>query len=244
MMKREHLIPALLLAVVLVCGFGASSLFRFSEWRSPASNVAVGSVWACTNGTTGGGAWTNGPTLNSLRFFDGETTWTFYNPGTSKFALDNSAVGQLWLFDSAEIYFSMPSTNLLGFAVFTNGYTINSLGHLPRAVTGTGGANTNFTLRSDWRFVVINGFTNVSLRAIMAPEGLETIAWPFTITITNGSGSDRLLELPATTNRWKWSYGQASTAPTVLTNGTRLVVEGWIINTNITLASYAYTSWP
>lgn len=108
-------------------------------------------------------------------------------------------------------------------------------------VSGAGGALTNFTLLSSYGKSIINGFTNVSIRAIMG--GSEGVTYTFSITITNGSGSNRTLEFSNATNDWKWSYAQGATAPTTLTNSEQIVITGELRNTNIT-AAYAYYPWP
>jgi hypothetical protein len=93
----------------------------------------------------------------------------------------------------------------------------------------------------DWGHSYINGFTNVSIRAIMGGT-VGTICFPY-LTITNGSGSDRTIEFSSVTNLWRWYYAQSGVAPSVLTNGTQLEISFRVNGTNV-LASYGYAPWP
>jgi hypothetical protein len=117
-----------------------------------------------------------------------------------------------------------------------------NIGYIEQYPTGTGGANTNFTLLVNTAAsYVINGFTNVSFRALYG--GTLGITYTFSIEITNGSGTTRTLEFSQITNNWVWSYAQGGAAPTTMTNSERIVIEGKLRGTNIT-ASYAYFPWP
>lgn len=123
----------------------------------------------------------------------------------------------------------------------TNLQTDANISYRDHVVSGTGGANTNFTLLASIGKAFINGFTNVSIRAIMG--GVAGYTHTFSITITNGSGSNRTLEFSPVTNAWKWSYAQGAIAPTVLTNSEQIIITGELSNTNVT-AAYAYYPWP
>ena len=115
------------------------------------------------------------------------------------------------------------------------------IGYAGSLLTGTGGEQTNYNLQARHGHRWINGFTNVSIRSITGGT-TNTSQFP-TITITNGSGSNRTLEFSAVTNAWKWSFAQSSTAPSVITNGTRLDLSFHVSGTNV-LGAFSYSSWP
>ncbi len=108
-------------------------------------------------------------------------------------------------------------------------------------ISGVGGANTNFTLFATGGDVYINGFTNVSIRAVM--QYVSTVPLYWTATITNGSGSDRTLEFSSVTNRYRFAGTYGTNAPSVLTNGTQILIAGRSDGTN-TLVGYTYFAWP
>jgi hypothetical protein len=107
--------------------------------------------------------------------------------------------------------------------------------------TGTGGANTNFTIFAGTQDAYINGFTNVSIRAVMQYLAGTPKYW--NLTITNGSGSDRTLEFSSVTNRYRFAGTYGTNAPSVLTNATQLLVSGRSDGTNTTVG-YQYFAWP
>lgn len=119
-------------------------------------------------------------------------------------------------------------TNLLDYAITT-------------LLAGVGGANTNFTLLATNVETTINGFTNVSLRAVMSY--VDGVSLYSTVLITNGSGSDRTLEFSAVTNRYRFAGTYGTNAPTVLTNATQLLLSLRSLGTN-TLVGYSYFPWP
>lgn len=108
-------------------------------------------------------------------------------------------------------------------------------------VAGVGGALTNVTLLAYQTDRYINGFTNVSIRAVMGSVAGRPNYW--NVTITNGSGTDRTIEFSVVTNRYRFQGTYGTNAPSVLTNGTQLLVSGRSDGTN-TLLSYAYYAWP
>lgn len=110
-----------------------------------------------------------------------------------------------------------------------------------QVITGTGGANTNFTLLATNAETTINGFTNVSIRAVMSYVDGVSLYW--TCLITNGSGSDRTLEFSAVTNRYRFAGTYGTNAPSTLTNNTQLLISGRSLGTN-TLIGYTYYAWP
>lgn len=112
---------------------------------------------------------------------------------------------------------------------------------VPTVVAGTGGANTNFTLISTQPEVSVNGFTNVSIRAVMGYDSGLVDYW--TCVITNGSGSARTLEFSAVTNNWRFNGVYGTNAPNTLTNATRLEISGRQHGTNVQVL-YSYTPWP
>jgi hypothetical protein len=124
-----------------------------------------------------------------------------------------------------------------GTASSANVLVSNNVAYVGALLVGTGGANTNYTLTSSMGDREINGFTNVSIRAIMG--GVLGQPSVFSLLITNFSGTDRTLEFSPVTNEWRWSYAQASAAPSVLTNNTRLLISGRVNGSNV-LASFAY----
>lgn len=111
----------------------------------------------------------------------------------------------------------------------------------PSQISGVGGANTNFTIVLPAPESVINGFTNVSVRAVMNTDTTKAYYW--SLLITNGSGTDRTFEFSAVTNRVRWSGTYGTNAPNTLTNGTQLLISGRSLGTN-TVVGYSYFPWP
>lgn len=108
-------------------------------------------------------------------------------------------------------------------------------------LSGTGGALTNYTLLAYQTDRYINGFTNVSIRAVMGYNPGRPSYW--NVVITNGSGTSRTLEFSAVTNRWRFAGTYGTNAPNTLTNNTALLLSGRSDGTN-TLLSYSYFAWP
>lgn len=102
-----------------------------------------------------------------------------------------------------------------------------------------GGANiTNYTLIAGTNDVYI-GQSNVNIVAVMG--GVAGRRTPMSMTITNGTGANWGISFSAVTNKWKFPYSQG--VPSVLTNGTQLLVQ-WLLDGTNCLAAYAYYSWP
>lgn len=108
-------------------------------------------------------------------------------------------------------------------------------------ISGVGGANTNFTIVLPAPESVINGFTNVSVRAVMNTDTTKAHYW--SLLLTNGGGSDRTLEFSAVTNRWRFSGTYGTNAPNTITNATQLLISGRSLGTN-TIVGYTYFPWP
>ncbi len=122
-------------------------------------------------------------------------------------------------------------------ATFTNAFS-----YTPTVITGVGGANTNFTPLATAAEMVINAFTNVSIRAVMGYD--PTLLKPWVITLTNGSGTDRTLEFNAQTNRFRFIGPTGLTnAPSMITNATQVILYGRSVGTNTTVR-YEYYAWP
>lgn len=111
----------------------------------------------------------------------------------------------------------------------------------PFIITGTGGANTNFVLMAKQPEVVINGFTNVSMRAVMGYESAKVDY--IRVTMTNGSGADTTLQFAPNTNDWRFAGVYGTNAPSLLTNMTQLHATMRVVNTNV-LVIYDYAPWP
>ena len=124
-----------------------------------------------------------------------------------------------------------------------NGVTTTNLMNYatPSLLAGVGGANTNFTLLATNVETTINGFTNVSIRAVMVTDTANALYW--NCLITNGSGSDRTLEFSAVTNNFRFSGTYGTNAPSVLTNNTQILISGRSLGTN-TIVGYSYFPWP
>ena len=96
---------------------------------------------------------------------------------------------------------------------------------------------TNITLQAR-KGVVYVGTSNVNFVALMGGVLGEPV-WP-TIIITNGTGANWGISFSAVSNAWHWPY---VTAPTVLTNGTKLMLSTFVDGTNIDVAPL-YFPWP
>jgi hypothetical protein len=97
---------------------------------------------------------------------------------------------------------------------------------------------TNVTLQANAGEVFI-GTSNVNLVAIMGGAA-GTVSY-VTAVITNGTGFNWGIGFSAVTNKWRWAYDQP--APTVLTNGTQLVIQARVEGTNVH-AWRSYYVWP
>lgn len=130
----------------------------------------------------------------------------------------------------------------LGAGLSLTGTTLDTTAAVtPVLLTGTGGALTNYTLLAGQVETLINGFTNVSIRAVMQTDPALVKYW--TCTITNGSGTDRTFEFSAVTNRVRWSGTYGTNAPNRLTNAMQLMLAGRSHGTN-TVIGYTYFAWP
>lgn len=168
------------------------------------------------------------PSTNFFTFhFDGTNFWT------QSHQILTTGLGDTNVFNVFPVLHSpyLKGTNLVE----------GNIGFVEQYPTGTGGALTNFTLLvNQAASFVINGSTNVSFRALYG--GTIGLTYTFSIEITNGSGANRTLEFSQETNNWVWPYGM--TAPTVLTNSERIVIEGKLRGpSNITVTA-AYFPWP
>ncbi len=66
----------------------------------------------------------------------------------------------------------------------------------------------------------------------------------WSISLTNGSGTDRTLQFVATTNAWRFLGPTGLTnAPSLVTNLTQVVLNGVSRGTN-TLVKYEFYAWP
>jgi hypothetical protein len=114
---------------------------------------------------------------------------------------------------------------------------------------GFGGGSTNFVLLDNNLQQYINGgAANVNISAVMLTDtnfvqGTATKYW--TLTITNGSGSDKLLSWVGSTasNRWRFAGVYGTNGNLTLTNNTGLIMSVKQNGTNF-LGNYSYYSWP
>lgn len=111
----------------------------------------------------------------------------------------------------------------------------------PFVIAGVGGANTNFTLQAGQPEVIINAFTNVSLRHIIGTSATKIDY--IRVTMTNGSGTDRTLEFSPATNSFRFAGVYGTNAPSVVTNLTQLHATFRVSGVNV-LVSYDYYPWP
>lgn len=221
---KHQLLGALLaMAVVLCAGWGATSLYRFDEWRG---NATYGYFWQCTNATSGEGKWSAiyGTNING---FD-ESLIPFghvsgYLTTETGFAYNSSA--NLMTVENLN---SVGLFNLYDVTVGRNvGYAVD-------VVTGVGGALTNFTLQAsaDQSIIYVSGATNVNVVAIMG--GSASFAYRGTLIVTNRTGTSRTLSLGATTNNWiSLQQYDGITAPFTVTNSLAGRLDWEILGTNV-----------
>lgn len=100
---------------------------------------------------------------------------------------------------------------------------------------------SNFTLQATIPEMVINGKSNVVITAVMSYSTDSVLYW--NCSITNGSGGDRSINFPITTNVYRFSGVYGTNMPTILTNNTTLLISGRSSETN-TLIGYTYFAWP
>ena len=143
---------------------------------------------------------------------------------------------------------AVAETNFLAIVVTplaTNGTRSITVGNLfsnrtvfasAMVISGAGNGNTNYTLliggtNSPKMYL---GSSNVSVTAIMG--GLSNVVANWTATITNLSAINWGIGFSSATNRWRfWSSMYGTNAPSVLTNGTALVLQGESEGTNTTV---------
>lgn len=198
-------------------------------------NAGVGKVWSDTN-AAGRGQWADRVALNSIQFAAGETTFWITTGGAAGNSLIISNISQGTVAEYDGTAWRTKTDLFADSLVITN-----EIGRTFSLLSGVGGANTNFTLNIGEPLRVVNGFTNVSLRAVMGTSASLIHDW--SLLITNGSGTSRTLEFSAVTNRWRFHGTYGTNAPNTLTNGTQLLISGRSIGTN-TLVSYNYFAWP
>jgi len=216
-------------------------------WSPAAANGAALTM----SGTAGGVGGTNDQTIDlTLIWPTGATALTLPTNGPNGspvFVMTGPSTNRLkFRYDGYRFWIAsgqQPSTGNGYTAVMqTNASLITpTVRYVPTEITGVGGANTNFTLISTQPEVYINGFTNVSIRAVMGYDSALVDYW--TCVITNGSGSARTLEFSAVTNNWRFNGVYGTNAPSSLTNATRLEISGRQHGTNVQVL-YSYTPWP
>lgn len=135
------------------------------------------------------------------------------------------------------------STNL-GSAIFNQDVTSAGYAKSIQTVSGTGGANTNFTIQSTQAMVFANGgLTNISL-TIMGGE--TTRAWEGSFVATNFTASDRTMAFSAVSNSWQSVThfdGVSTNGQTLtITNGTGVAVWWRIIGSNVLYAAKHITN--
>lgn len=133
---------------------------------------------------------------------------------------------------------SLISTNF-GSAIFHQDITSAGYAKTIQTITGTGGANTNFTLQSTQAMVFIDvGKTNASL-IIMGGE--TTRAWEGALVGTNRTGTDRTFAFNALSNSWQsvTHYDGVSTNGETLTvtNNTGVAIWWRLVGSNVLYAA-------
>ncbi len=103
-------------------------------------------------------------------------------------------------------------------------------------ISGAGTGLTNYTLQATHRKMYL-GSSNVNIVAVMQTLAGSTRFW--STAITNDSANVWGLGFSSVTNRWFWQGTYGTNAPNVLTNNTRLVLNGESEGTN-TWITYDY----
>lgn len=104
-------------------------------------------------------------------------------------------------------------------------------------VSGAGTGSTNYTLQAINQKMNL-GSSNVNIVAVMQTTAGQSQRWR--VAITNDSPDTWGFSASSVTNRWFWqSYMYGTNAPAVLTNNTRLVIDGESEGTN-TWAEFKY----
>ena len=140
----KKLLPLLVLPALLLVGFGATSLFRFSEWRG---NPSVGWIWTCTNSSDGSGTWSNvitGTTITADTFnmTATDSSWSIMEAGSDSLNFSNSSSG-LWV----ELGVGSGTRMAKGFQTPSNVWsaTLWVTNQFAQSVTALGAAGTNLT---------------------------------------------------------------------------------------------------
>jgi hypothetical protein len=138
--------------------------------------------------------------------------------------------------DSGNVYAAANNT-FTGTNTFISASGIGVWSYTAQSLAASSG--TNWTLLSTVGDTFIDGAGGVALTAFMGYSTARVDYW--TLCVTNLGGANKAISFGATTNAWKWSYGQ--TAPSVLTNGTQLLIQARQVGSNI-LAAAAYYPCP
>lgn len=106
-------------------------------------------------------------------------------------------------------------------------------------VSGAGSGSTNYTLIATTPKQYL-GSSNVNISAVMGYTAGVVNEW--STTITNLSGNVWGIGFSSVTNRWLFNGpGGTTNSPSVLTNGTRLKLEGESEGTNVTVRYHYFT---
>jgi hypothetical protein len=138
------------------------------------------------------------------------------------------------------------TTSAVGGIAIGTGLTVNDAGMVKvgnlssyttsQTISGAGSGSTNYTLQSIYSKMNL-GSSNVNIVAVMQTTAGQSQRWR--VAITNDSPDTWGFSASSTTNRWFWQGTYGTNQPSVLTNNTRLVIDGESEGTN-TWATYNY----
>ena len=147
-------------------------------------------------------------------------------------AADVSIADQGWahlFYDGTDARWKLVSTYPLSAGDVTSYNT-------PLVISGAGSGSTNYTLQAVSREMIL-GSSNVNIVGVMQTQAGSIQNW--TLSVTNDSTSNWGLGFSSVTNRWFWQGTYGTNAPNVLTNDTRLIINGKSLDTN-TWVTYDY----
>lgn len=243
-MKRSFL-AGVILGFLILSSIGA--VLMPNGMRISGYNARVGAPWICTNATDAAGMWgTNVNVYDAQIVTANDSTWRITSPTSDNLWFTNAGIGVPLAFDVVNngIIRLADGAAWQSVSIKTNLYVheaivTNNIGFQVGTVSGTGGANTNFTIQAsgDESIIYVNaGTTNVNIVAIMGYS--STIAYRGTIILTNRTGTSRTFSLGATTNNWiSLQKYDGISAPFTVTNSQAGRFSWEILGTNV---QYSY----
>jgi hypothetical protein len=153
--------------------------------------------------------------------------------------VSNVTASRVAMYNGSKNLTNEPTATLFNLAANPYVAYTNALTKTSETVSGAGNGNTNYllTLSTNALNDFYLGSSNVNIYTVAGSTLGSPIYW--NAIVTNLSASTWGIAFASGTNRWKFSGVYGTNAPTVLTNGTALMLSGRSDGTN-TLVGYTY----